>query len=255
MRKLKWHEQKLLKKVNLLAWKSEHGRREVEVMRRYHIQDRDDYKKYNKLAGMVSKLCNALRDLPGNDEERQEMTRLLSERLFAMGLVNSATAGIRCGAWRASRPLRGALGEGRRRARTRTLTPRRAAAPVTSSAHRVCESIATSAFCRRRLAVVLVKNKMAETMREAVTFVEQGHVRVGPNTVTEPAHHVTRAMEDFVTWADTSKIKRKVMKYNDKYVVHRRCGGDGDRAPAPIPSRRPTDSALLRSVPNAAPCS
>ena len=119
MRKLKWHEQKLLKKVNLLAWKSEHGRREVEVMRRYHIQDRDDYKKYNKLAGMVSKLCNALRDLPGNDEERQEMTRLLSERLFAMGLVNSATAGIRCGAWRASRPLRGAGGGAATRANTR----------------------------------------------------------------------------------------------------------------------------------------
>ena len=58
---------------------------------------------------------------------------------------------------------------------------------------------------------------MAETMREAVTFIEQGHVRIGPNTVTEPAHHVTRAMEDFVTWADTSKIKRKVMKYNDRY--------------------------------------
>lgn len=97
MRKLKYHEQKLLKKVNLLAWKSEHGRREIEVMRRYHIQDRDDYKKYNKLAGMVSKLCNALRDLPGNDEERREMTMRLSERLFAMGLVNSATAGIRYG--------------------------------------------------------------------------------------------------------------------------------------------------------------
>ena len=62
-----------------------------------------------------------------------------------------------------------------------------------------------------------MKNKMAETMREAVTFIEQGHVRIGPNTVTEPAHHVTRAMEDFVTWADTSKIKRKVMKYNDRY--------------------------------------
>jgi U3 small nucleolar ribonucleoprotein protein IMP3 len=27
---------------------------------------------------------------------------------------------------------------------------------------------------------------------------------------------VTRSFEDFVTWVDTSKIKRKVMKYNDK---------------------------------------
>ncbi len=28
-------------------------------MRRYHIQDRDDYKKYNKLCGMVTKLVRS----------------------------------------------------------------------------------------------------------------------------------------------------------------------------------------------------
>jgi hypothetical protein len=41
-------------------------------------------------------------------------------------------------------------------------------------------------------------------------------VQVGPDTVTDPAYLVTRSMEDFVTWVDTSKIKRKVLKYNDK---------------------------------------
>ncbi len=39
---------------------------------------------------------------------------------------------------------------------------------------------------------------------------------MGPNTITDPAYHVTRNMEDFVTWVDTSKVKRKVLKYNDK---------------------------------------
>ena len=43
----------------------------------------------------------------------------------------------------------------------------------------------------------------------------QGHVRIGPETVTDPAFLVTRNMEDFVTWVDTSKIKRKVQKYNE----------------------------------------
>ena len=42
-----------------------------------------------------------------------------------------------------------------------------------------CENIAVSAFCRRRLPVVLVRLKMCETLKEAVTFVEQGHIRVG----------------------------------------------------------------------------
>lgn len=78
------------------------------------------------------------------------------------------------------------------------------------------EKLSTSALCRRRLAVVMVRLKMAETLREACTFIEQGHVRLGPETVTEPAFHVTRNMEDFVTWVDTSKIKRKVLKYNDQ---------------------------------------
>ena len=62
----------------------------------------------------------------------------------------------------------------------------------------------------------MVRIKMSETIREAITFVEQGHVRVGPQTVTEPAFLVTRNMEDFVTWVDTSKIKRKVLQYNDR---------------------------------------
>ena len=51
MRKLKHHEQKLLKKVNFLEWKKDAGTREIVVLRRYHIQDREDYSKYNKLVG------------------------------------------------------------------------------------------------------------------------------------------------------------------------------------------------------------
>ncbi len=78
------------------------------------------------------------------------------------------------------------------------------------------DEISTAAFCRRRLAVVMVHLKMSETVKEAATFIEQGHVRVGPETITDPAYHVTRTMEDFVTWVDTSKIKRKVAAYNDQ---------------------------------------
>ena len=78
------------------------------------------------------------------------------------------------------------------------------------------DKLTTSSFCRRRLSVVMVRLRMSETLREAVTFIEQGHVRVGPDTVTDPAFLVTRSMEDFVTWVDTSKIKRKVLQYNDQ---------------------------------------
>jgi U3 small nucleolar ribonucleoprotein protein IMP3 len=79
-----------------------------------------------------------------------------------------------------------------------------------------CEKVTVSSFCRRRLPVLLVRLKMSETLREAVTFIEQGHVRVGPQVVTDPAFLVTRAFEDFVTWVDQSKIKATIAKYHDK---------------------------------------
>ena len=34
--------------------------------------------------------------------------------------------------------------------------------------------------------------------------------------VTDPAFLVTRSMEDYITWTDTSKVRRAVDKYNDK---------------------------------------
>ncbi|KAI7735280.1 hypothetical protein M8C21_011926 [Ambrosia artemisiifolia] len=80
----------------------------------------------------------------------------------------------------------------------------------------LCDRLSVSSFCRRRLATVLVRLKFGEHLKEAVTYIEQGHIRVGPDTVTDPAFLVTRNMEDFITWVDTSKIKRKVMVYNDK---------------------------------------
>jgi len=37
-----------------------------------------------------------------------------------------------------------------------------------------------------------------------------------PPVVTDPAFLVSRSHEDFLTWVNGSKIKRAVMKYNDK---------------------------------------
>lgn len=46
MRQLKHHERKLLKKVDFLQWKSDDTLHEIKVMRRYHVQNREDYAKY-----------------------------------------------------------------------------------------------------------------------------------------------------------------------------------------------------------------
>ncbi|XP_078448370.1 alpha-L RNA-binding motif/Ribosomal protein S4 family protein isoform X1 [Wolffia australiana] len=174
MRKLKYHEKKLLKKVNFLEWKREGGHREALVMRRYHLTERDDYKKYSSICRTVQKLTNILKQMDPRDPYRIEMTDTLLEKLYNMGVI----------------PTRKSLA--------------------------LCDKLSVSSFCRRRLSVVLVRQKFAEHLNEAVTYVEQGHVRVGPETITNPAFLVTRNMEDFITWVDSSKIKRKILEYNDR---------------------------------------
>ena len=58
---------------------------------------------------------------------------------------------------------------------------------------------------------------MAETIPEAVAMIEQGHIKVGLDTVTDPAFHVTRSMEDHITWAKDSKFRKKVLEFNNKW--------------------------------------
>ena len=169
VRKLKYHEAKLLKKVDFIDWKSDRNLREVKLLRRYHIQDREDYHTYNKVVGMITKLTTMLSHLDQRDPVRIETTDLLLDRLYSLGLIQN----------------------------------KRLIA---------CDKIAASTLCRRRLPVVLVRLKLAETMKEAVSLVEQGHIRVGPHPVTDPSFLVSRAMEDYVTWVDTSRIKRTIMK-------------------------------------------
>lgn len=57
VRALKYHEKKLLKKVDFINWKQDKNLREVAILRRYHVQDREDYHTYNKIIGMVTKVC------------------------------------------------------------------------------------------------------------------------------------------------------------------------------------------------------
>lgn len=174
MRKLAYHEKKLVKNENILEWKREGGHREALVMRRYHVTGRDDYKKYSSLCRMVQKLVHILKQMDPKDPFRIEMTDALLEKLYNIGVI----------------PTRKSLA--------------------------LCNELSVSSFCRRRLSTVLVRLKFAEHLKEAVTYIEQGHVRVGPETVTDAAYLVTRNMEDFVTWVDSSKIKKKVLQYNEQ---------------------------------------
>lgn len=176
VRKLKYHEQKLLRRLESVSWEAAPGNlAEVRALRRYRVGRREDYARYKALAREVRAVARRLRDLsPGSAAFRARCAAALLEKLYALGLVGS----------------------------------RRSLA--------VCERVSAASFCRRRLPCLLLKLRMAQNLRHAVTFVEQGHVRVGPEVVTDPALLVPRAMEDFVTWADASRLRLKVLDYNQE---------------------------------------
>lgn len=179
VRKLKHHEQKLLRKVDFTTYKSDHAHRSAEVCRRYVIQKPSDYTKYNHLCSRLRQLAHKLAALDPSDPVRRKQEELLLGKLWDMGVLGTGGGG------------KGKLSD-------------------------VEHKVTVSAFARRRLPVVMQRVGMADYVSSAVKMVEQGHVRVGTDVVTDPAFLVTRNMEDFVTWVDSSKIKRNILKYRDR---------------------------------------
>jgi len=181
VRKLKFHEQKLLRKVNFVNWEVSNNLHEVKIMKRYCIQKREDYTLYNKLSREIREIVRRIKDLDPNSSHRVDMSAQFLEKLYNIGII----------------PTRWTLEN--------------------------CDKVTASSFCRRRLPVLMVRAKMAQSVSSAVQLVEQGHVRVGPDTVLDPAFLVPRPLEDFVTWVDSSKVRQHVLEYQDlrdDYEVH-----------------------------------
>ena len=78
------------------------------------------------------------------------------------------------------------------------------------------EKVTVSAFLRRRLVVMLKLLKFVETLSEAETYIQQGHVAVGKEIIRDPDYLVSRKMEDHISWDDKSKIKRKVQQFKEE---------------------------------------
>uniref|UniRef100_A0A0N5AFX9 U3 small nucleolar ribonucleoprotein protein IMP3 n=1 Tax=Syphacia muris TaxID=451379 RepID=A0A0N5AFX9_9BILA len=174
VRKLKFQEQKLLKKVDFISWEIDHNLQEGKILRRYYIKKREHYSLYNTLAAEIRSIARLLKDLPLNDPFRRNNVRKLLNKLYACGLV-----------------------------------------PSMDSLERA-DKVSASSFCRRRLPVMMKRQGMTEYVREASDFVEQGHVRVGTELVTDPAFLVSRNLSDVITWTNKSKIRKHVLDYNNE---------------------------------------
>ena len=174
MRELKWHEQKLLKKVNFAYWKHDDQLREWKAVQVYRIA-REEYWRYNRLVKNTQKMVHEIMKLEQNDEYRVKTTQELLDKLYNMALIH----------------------EKKNLNSVKRLT--------------------VSSFCRRRLPVIMVRLNMADNLKEAISLVQAGHVRVGTQCVSDPAFLVSRTLEDFITWTDNSKIKAHVMKFNEAF--------------------------------------
>ncbi|KAI9846685.1 MAG: Small subunit (SSU) processome component [Sclerophora amabilis] len=179
VRKLKHHEKKLLRKVDFTTYPSDDSHRAAAVCRRYAIQKPSDYTKYNRVCGQLRQLAHRLSRLDPEDPVRRKMEDAVLEKLWGIGVLGTGGGG------------KGKLSD-------------------------VEHKVTVSAFARRRLPVIMTRLKMCETVQAGIKFIEQGHVRVGPEVVTDPAYLVSRTMEDFTTWTDSSKIKRNILRYRDK---------------------------------------
>lgn len=173
MRQLKYHEKKLLKKVDFLDWKSTNTKNEHFVMAKYKLKDREEYVRYNRIARMIRTLASKLTELSDSDYTKKNISSKLITRLYDLGLIQN-----------------------------KKLID--------------CSKVNVPSFCERRLPMLMKRNKMVENFTDASRFVEHGHVRLGHRVVNDPSTIISRCMEDFIDWKDSSKIKKKIDEYNDE---------------------------------------
>eukprot|EP01088_Endostelium_zonatum_P021459 TRINITY_DN8482_c0_g1_i2.p1 TRINITY_DN8482_c0_g1~~TRINITY_DN8482_c0_g1_i2.p1 ORF type:complete len:114 (-),score=17.04 TRINITY_DN8482_c0_g1_i2:84-398(-) len=85
MRRLNYHEQKLLKKTDLYHFPGERDG-DLIALKKYHIQNREDLVSYKVICGEIQKLARMLAKLDAKDPFRIQQTDQLLEKLYNMGI-------------------------------------------------------------------------------------------------------------------------------------------------------------------------
>lgn len=85
MRKLKYHEKKILRKVDFVNWR--HNVKEVAIMRRYNIT-RNEYQAYLNLTFEIKQLAQSILDIK-DEAVRTRLSAMLTDKLYGMGLIKT----------------------------------------------------------------------------------------------------------------------------------------------------------------------
>ena len=87
VRSLKFHEEKLLKKLDFINWEVDNNLHEVKVMRSYCIQKREDYTLYNKLSREIRETVRRIKDLDSKSQHRADLSAQMLEKMYQIGLI------------------------------------------------------------------------------------------------------------------------------------------------------------------------
>lgn len=85
MRKLKYHEKKILKKVDFINQRN--NVKEVAIMRKYNI-DRHEYQTYYKLSSEIKQIAEKIIDLE-DEAAKVKFTTALTDKLHSLGLIKT----------------------------------------------------------------------------------------------------------------------------------------------------------------------
>jgi len=196
LRKLKYHEQKLVKKVDFLNWKAdgtpEQREAQARVIAKFQLRDADEFFKYANIAKAVNDSLAELRNLKNSphielQKFRDEQVALLAKKLYTMGVIDR---------------MEQLEEEFEKRGEETDAKSRRQPFRVS-----------VSSFCKRRLSYIMKKKKYCESVKLATMYIVHGHVRIGPELITDPAFVVTKSMEDFITWTGGA-IKTKIADFS-----------------------------------------
>lgn len=85
-RNLKYHEKKLLRKHDFIQYEQDNWH-EPFCITKYHLEDREDYRRYMRLVGLIRQLMTHLRYLPAESKVRMQITQQLIDKSYEMGLI------------------------------------------------------------------------------------------------------------------------------------------------------------------------
>ncbi|CUG77999.1 U3 small nucleolar ribonucleoprotein protein, putative [Bodo saltans] len=85
-RQLKYHEKKLLRKHDFMQYPQDNWH-EPYCITKYHLEDREDYRRYLRLVGLIRQLMTHLRYLPAESKIRIQITQQLMDKTYEMGLI------------------------------------------------------------------------------------------------------------------------------------------------------------------------